>query len=335
MITEIERLQNNWKDIIFNMPDNVKKTSLAALLRLSSYPLRVGENELVVGLKYELLCQNVSKSSALPLFEQEISKILNRKVKIYTELVKYFSEKDETDNRERIERERQEQIRLVKIEKQREVWNTQEFRKQNSLIPANAFECKTFDNLIEDVKNKAIIQKCKEFVNVNRNYWMLTLVGNTGTSKTNLAFAIGIEVLKNRDVIYYQVGEMLEILNAALFDNTYPELSDKLKKVDLLILDDYGDFKDSETKTEKLDILIDYRYAHCMDTVVTTNKTIPELIAFNRRIASRLMEQLVLQSTGDDYRLKLSKSTGKVTNSQSFLRGNYVAKPFVESVNGR
>lgn len=191
-----------------------------------------------------------------------------------------------------------------------------------------AFEKKTFDTIVAENEFKAIVEKCKEFVaSDNRKYWFLTLCGGTGTGKTHLLFAMGIEALKTRDVIYWHTSEMLDLLQCSQFDLSYMDIMNKLKTVDLLLLDDFADYKDTDFRSEKMDMLIDYRYANCLDTVITTNKEAKDLMKFNPRIASRLFENLKYQMPTTDYRIiyKQNNDIFKPTD-KPLLRGKYVVK---------
>ena len=203
-----------------------------------------------------------------------------------------------------------------------------EIKKENSQIPLGAFEKKTFDTIVAENEFKTVVEKCKDFVNKDcREYWFMTLYGSTGTCKTHLAWAMGIEALKTREVIYWQVAEMLDLLQCSQFDMSYMGIINKIKTVDFLILDDFADYKDTDFRTEKMDMLINYRYENYLDTVITTNKNLKELVLFNQRIASRLLGQATLSMTGNDYRIiyKQNNDIFKPTD-KPLLRGKYVVK---------
>jgi DNA replication protein DnaC len=69
----------------------------------------------------------------------------------------------------------------------------------------------------------------------------LIITGCTGTGKTYLACAFGAEACRRQlRVKYYRVGRLLQDLTVAYGDGSYNNLLAKLKKTDLLILDDWG-----------------------------------------------------------------------------------------------
>lgn len=63
----------------------------------------------------------------------------------------------------------------------------------------------------------------------------------TGTGKTWLACALGVQAARKRHTVAYKrVGRMLEEMEVAHADGWLAKLRNQLAKVDLLILDDFG-----------------------------------------------------------------------------------------------
>ena len=88
--------------------------------------------------------------------------------------------------------------------------------------------------------DKSNIARLSDFawVKASRN---IIITGSTGTGKTYLACAFGSEAcgLELR-VKYYRTSLLLQEMNVALGDGSYPKLLQKLRKTDLLILDDWS-----------------------------------------------------------------------------------------------
>ena len=319
MENELVNLQQAWdkikQDVIMNDP----KSKQVILLRTDLvYPIDLYQDTVVIGVKNQFYLDHFEDDGCLL---NKIILFLGRQVRLSVRLVKYFSDQEQVEAEEKQKAEEAKNLKEVKE------YRNLEYRKEHSRIPAHAFIDERFEDLEINEGNKEIIEKCKNFIaNENRDYWFLTLSGKTGTSKTHLLFAMGVEAVKSKDVQYWHCGDLLDIFQRGQFDQTYFEVIDELKVIPLLILDDYGDFKESEFKTEKLDILIDHRYENRFDTILTTNKTLKELITMNQRIASRLMENLFIQTKGDDYRVKLSKNKTNFDLSKPIIRGGYVAK---------
>src|SRR6478735_3197504 len=82
----------------------------------------------------------------------------------------------------------------------------------------------------------------------------LILTGQTGTGKTWLACAIGRQAARlDYSVLYVRMPRLFEDLALARLDGRFPRLVDKLARVQLLILDDWGTHALSDQ--QRLDLL--------------------------------------------------------------------------------
>ncbi len=101
----------------------------------------------------------------------------------------------------------------------------------------------------------------------------LILGGKAGTGKTHLAIAIALDAIKaGRKAIMRSVPELLDELRRANQEHTDPYgLMMKYKSVECLVLDDFGKEKNTEAGWDYLYQIIDYRYTHELQTIVTTN----------------------------------------------------------------
>lgn len=142
----------------------------------------------------------------------------------------------------------------------------------------------------------------------------LILGGPVGCGKTHLAIAMGMFALKEgRKVRFALVPELLESLKNEMLDGK-SALYEQVKRCDVLILDDAGTSKETDWKDERLFMLIDWRYGHKLQTVVTTNAVSEDafrgLLKGERaeRTFSRLMEmtEQVWMEEAQDYRRKKS-----------------------------
>lgn len=69
----------------------------------------------------------------------------------------------------------------------------------------------------------------------------LIIVGPTGVGKTFIACALGTAACRqNQHVRYYRVSKLMQDIYVAKGDGSYSRLQNQLRKVDLLILDDWG-----------------------------------------------------------------------------------------------
>ncbi len=119
----------------------------------------------------------------------------------------------------------------------------------------------------------------------------ITLMGPTGTGKTHLAAAIVLERLARGDGVFFAVvPDLLDYLRRTYSpDNpeTYDEVLDALRGVDLLLLDDLGAHSTTPWAREKLYQLFSYRYLQSLPTIITTNVAPDDL---DPRLASRLFD---------------------------------------------
>ncbi|HKJ60966.1 MAG TPA: IS21-like element helper ATPase IstB [Hyphomicrobiales bacterium] len=82
----------------------------------------------------------------------------------------------------------------------------------------------------------------------------LILTGQTGTGKTWLACAIGRQAARlDCSVLYVRMPRLFEDLALARLDGRFPRLVDKLARIQLLILDDWGTH--ALTDQQRLDLL--------------------------------------------------------------------------------
>jgi len=87
----------------------------------------------------------------------------------------------------------------------------------------------------------------------------IIITGSTGCGKSYIACALGHNAcLHNYSVFYFNSSKLFKSLRIASADGTYLKKTDKIKKSDLLILDDFGlDSFDNQTRLFLLEILED------------------------------------------------------------------------------
>lgn len=151
--------------------------------------------------------------------------------------------------------------------------------------------------------------------------WLL-LEGPYGCGKTHLAAAVGNARLKSGyQVLFITSPDLLDYLRSS-FSSTaeadYDTLLERIRSTDVLIIDDLGVENPSAWAQEKLFQILNYRYAHRKETVITTNARISDM---DGRIRSRLMDQeLVLHVRIDapDYRSQSQEDDPIVANLQNY-----------------
>lgn len=149
---------------------------------------------------------------------------------------------------------------------------------------------------------------------------IIVFEGVTGSGKTHLAAAIGNAFLEfGRPVWLMNAPDLLDHLRSTYSPNSdvgYDQMFERVRTVDLLILDDLGIENPSPWAQEKLFQIIDYRYTHLLPTVITTNTRIEDMEA---RLRSRLLDhhqdrarRIVINAP--DYRTN-GRTQGFISNS--------------------
>ena len=144
----------------------------------------------------------------------------------------------------------------------------------------------------------------------------LIFTGNTGVGKTFLTNCIANEMLKlGKTVLYQTAPVMFDEINDAKFgrENARFDLYENILNVDLLIIDDLGTEKITDSKVTELFTIINTRLLNqnhkITKTIISTNLNVDELFkTYTTRIGSRLAGNYrFLRFFGDDLRFKKAK----------------------------
>ena len=176
---------------------------------------------------------------------------------------------------------------------------------------------KTFKNY---ESNTEAAEAKSEAVKASKAGTNLILAGKAGTGKTHLAVAIAIKAMKEgRLALFRLVSVMLDEIQTAIRDNgDYDGLMRQFKTVPCLVLDDLGHENMTAARGSYLHQIIDYRYVHKLQTIITTNaKSVEELCEWDKEeyvmpIVSRILERgkWVLMEDAEDYRKKRGAESG-------------------------
>ncbi|MBR0150238.1 MAG: ATP-binding protein [Synergistaceae bacterium] len=145
----------------------------------------------------------------------------------------------------------------------------------------------------------------------------LVLAGKRGTGKTHLAVAIALYAMRHgKQALFRLVNDLLNEIRKAVADHSdYFSVIQKFKEVPCLVLDDFGKEKTTDAGLDYLYSIVDYRYQHELQTIITTNAPDIETLAswgkseYTTPIVSRVMESgaWVTLAKSDDYRVKGAK----------------------------
>jgi len=178
------------------------------------------------------------------------------------------------------------------------------------------FRNKTLDSFIaespEQKRALAIAREYAEnFSEVLKTGRCLVFIGKPGTGKTHLAIGIGLHIMKeDRTVLFTTVMRAMRRIRetwSSCSTETESQAISAFTTPDLLILDEVGVQSGSEFEKNIIFDIINERYENCRPTIVLSNLTRDELIAFlGERVFDRLREDggKMVGFTWESYRAK-------------------------------
>jgi len=144
----------------------------------------------------------------------------------------------------------------------------------------------------------------RDFARVPQGW--LIFEGLNGCGKTHLAAAIANQLRETgKEVLFIVVPDLLDHLRSSFAPESrisYDALFEKIKKMPILVLDDFGEHSATSWAQEKLYQLINYRYNARLATVMTTCLNLEEI---ENRVSSRMVDpsiSLVFNIIAPDYR---------------------------------
>jgi DNA replication protein DnaC len=153
------------------------------------------------------------------------------------------------------------------------------------------------------------------FINQNQN---LIFIGNSGVGKTHIAVSLGVEACKQgKTVAFYTAAALGNKLVELQDEYQLSKFIDKLRKIDLLIIDELGYVELSKTTTQLMFQIFSERYEK-RSIIITTNLKFEEWpkVFYDERMTTAIIDRLIHNSQivlfdGDSYRLKESISNKK------------------------
>lgn len=179
--------------------------------------------------------------------------------------------------------------------------------KDSNIPQIKTFERYSFDEIIfPSVCNKDRLLSL-EWINKKEN---VVMMGNVGTGKTHMATALAVEACrKGINVQFFRVSELVETLKDKFNQGSIRRFKSKLKKTELLILDEVGYVPFDQVGSELLFNLIADCYER-QSIIVTTNLEFGQWTSIfgDTRLTAALVDRIVHHASiisfpGDSNRL--------------------------------
>lgn len=180
------------------------------------------------------------------------------------------------------------------------------------------FQAKGFNNFsdrgLETLKRAKEIglDYCKHFMQIrNSRKNSVLYMGQVGSGKTHLSMAICNNIMN-----YYKIGclympyreEILRIKQTVTDSINYSNEINRFKNAAVLIIDDLLKGKNTESDVNILFEIINYRYLKNMPMIISTEKTMDELLEFDEGTMSRIIEMSrghQIEIVGKEYNYRL------------------------------
>lgn len=169
----------------------------------------------------------------------------------------------------------------------------------------------SFDSYEADFEWQKHIEKlAKRYISSGARGWFF-IGGQPGCGKTHICTAITVGLIENCREAKYMLWreDIVRIKSAVNNEDDYERSMGKFKSVDTLYIDDFfktrkGDFLTQGDINAAFE-LINYRYNNELTTIISSEKTIDEIISIDEAIGTRIFEM----SKG--YRIVISDDESK------------------------
>jgi DNA replication protein DnaC len=142
----------------------------------------------------------------------------------------------------------------------------------------------------------------------------ILLAGQSGTGKSHLAIALGLEAVQMGYKVYFtSVADLMDQVNAAEASGQIIQLQKKLLQQDVVILDELGYLKIDRTQGNFLFRLVSHAYEK-FSLMITTNKDFSgwaeiftDQVQVSAMLDRLLHHSVIFNIKGDSYRVKRRK----------------------------
>lgn len=201
-----------------------------------------------------------------------------------------------------------------------ELHSREERTAKRRLKEARFPDLKTLDQLdweaLQGISKQKILELAScEYITKAQD---VIFAGPIGTGKTHMAISLGVEATRRRfRVAFFRAAELVRTLTEARDERSVTLLHRRLKRADLLILDELGFVPFERAGGELLFDLLSERH-EVRSTLVTTNLSFGEWVQVfgDEKLTTALLDRLghhahVLTTRGSSYRTRKRKKTSE------------------------
>lgn len=150
------------------------------------------------------------------------------------------------------------------------------------------------DYQVNEPWQKNIKEKAIKYAQEDNNAWFVSL-GQSGAGKTLISCIIAnyLLLVKNKELLYITWTDFISRLKRDMMDGQTKEVSDYLesiKNVEVLFIDELLK-KYNETDLRYIIEIINYRYTKNLKTIITSERTINELLDIDEATFGRVVEK--------------------------------------------
>jgi DNA replication protein DnaC len=204
---------------------------------------------------------------------------------------------------------------------QAEVTSRADSAVRNRLAQARFPETKTLGEFEFEVAEGVDPQAIADLA---RGEWIarggnVVFAGPIGTGKTHLAIALGVEAARRRShVVFWRAADLVRTLVEARDQRELGRLQSRLRRIEVLILDEVGFVPFDRAGGELLFNLLADRYERRRAVVITTNLAFaewPRVFADDEKLTTALLDRLAERATivtthGKSYRMRRRTARG-------------------------
>lgn len=189
--------------------------------------------------------------------------------------------------------------------------NKYKYRIKNAAFPiVKTLDTFVFDGRLPDLKKEAVMELATcEFIERKQN---VVAVGNSGTGKSHLVIALGIEAIaKGYTVKFRRASDLVTQMTEAVSEKHLSQFIKNVNACDVLIIDELGYLSFDAAGASLLFQIFAARY-ETKSTLVTSNLEFSKWITFlgkdehmTAALIGRLIHlSIILNMNGEDYRLQ-------------------------------